>query len=156
MKRGQKHVVKCRCVLRQFINMPNPPPHQFVVFSVVEDDLVIPKYAQCNNCGVVHKVIDICKSEILNGKENMSSIVTIEDIKSSMPQNLTNILERSDADLSSWEQAAFILENKLWGDIVVLAQETDQNSKQGKYVRLLSDTFFKVDTFTRKEVLGDD
>lgn len=122
----------------------------------MSDDVVDPKYAQCNNCSVVHKVVDICKSEILNGKENMPSIISIEDIKVSLPQNLVSILERSEADLPSWEQAAFIFENKLWGEIVVLNQETDQNSKQGKYVRLLGDSFFKVDTFVRKEVLGDD
>lgn len=155
MKRGQKHIIKCRCVLRQFMNLPNPPQHQFIVFSTMNDDVVDPKYAQCNNCAVVHKVIDICKSEILNGKENMSSIISIEDIKVSLPQNLVNILERSEADLPSWEQAAFIFENKLWGEIVVLNQETDQNSIQGKYVRLLGESFFKVDTFVRKEVLGD-
>lgn len=154
MKRGQRHLVKCRCFLRMFANQPNPPAHQFVVFSEIVEDSVIPKYAQCNNCGIIHRVVDICKSDIMPGKENMSSIVTIDDIKSSLPPNLVNILERSSAELSSWEQAAFIFENKLWGEMVLLSQEDDQSTKQGKYVRLLSETFFKVETFSRVEILG--
>lgn len=151
--RGQKHLVKCRCVLPQFKGKTNIP-HQFIVFSVVnDDDSVISKHAQCNNCGLIHRVIDVCKSEILPGKEEMGSIISIDDVKGSLPPNLVNILERSNADLPSWEQAQFILEQKQWGNIVVLTQEDDGGTKQGKYVRIMSDTFFKVESFSRDEVL---
>jgi hypothetical protein len=125
-----------------------------VVFSVVnDDDSVAVKYSQCNNCGIVHKVTDICTSEIIAGKEAMSSIVSIDDIKLSMPPNLSNILERNNVDLATWEQAAFILEHKQWGNVVILAQEEDAGVKQGKYVRIMSDTFFKIDSFTREDVV---
>lgn len=153
MRQGQRHLVKCRCVLPQFKGKTDPPPHQFVVFSVIDDDVVKTKYAQCNNCGLVHRVVDMCKSEILVGKENMASIVKIEDIKPSMPPNLADILERHQVDLSAWEQAQFILEEKRWGDFVVLAQEEESGARHGKYVRIMSDTFFKVETFEREEVL---
>jgi hypothetical protein len=124
-----------------------------VVFSVVkDDDTVVSKYAQCNNCGLVHKVTDICRSEIMAGKESMGSIVKIEDIKGSLPPNLADILERSSADLATWEQAQFVLENKQWGSFVVLAQEEESGTKQGKYVRIMSETFFKVETFSREEL----
>lgn len=154
MLRGQRHLVKCRCTLPQYKVFPNPPPHQFVVFSVVNetDNTVVPKYAQCNNCGIVHRVIDICKSDILSGKEEMNSILKVEDIKLSLPPNLTDILERNNVDLATWEQAQFILENKQWGNFVILAQEEESGTRQGKYVRIMSETFFKVESFTREEV----
>jgi hypothetical protein len=87
------------------------------------------------------------------GKEAMSSIVNIEDIKASLPPNLSNILERNNVNLASWEQSQFVLENKAWGSIVPLAQEDDAGTKQGKYVRIMSETFFKIENFTREDVL---
>lgn len=152
--RGQKHLIKCRCVLPQFKGVVDPPAHQFIVFSVLreEDDEVQVKYSQCNNCGIIHKVTDICKSEILSGKEVMKSIVKVEDIKSSLPTNLVDILERNNCDLPIWEQAQFIIENKQWGNFVILTQEEESGTKQGKYVRIMSETFFKVESFSREEV----
>lgn len=153
MTRGQRHLLKCRCVLPQHKNLSNPLSHQFIVFSVVnDDDTVKVKFAQCNNCGIIHKVTDICTSEILPGKEAMSSIVKIEEVKLSLPPNLVDILERNNCDLPAWEQAQFILENKQWGNFLILAQEEESGTKQGKYVRIMSETFFKVESFSREEV----
>ena len=150
--KGQKHLIKCRCVLPQFKQMPNPPDHQFVVFSVInDDDTVKPRYSQCTNCGIVHKVIEISRSEILIGKEAMTSIVTIADIRPSLPQQLVAILEGSHADLSTWEAAQFIFENEQWGNFVVLTSEVEGGVKHGKYVKLLSEKTFKVETFSREE-----
>lgn len=151
--RGQRHLLKCRCVLPQYKGVVSPPTHHFIVFSVVnDDDTVKSKFAQCNNCGIIHRVTDICTSEIMSGKEAMSSIVKVEDIKLSLPPNLTDILERNNCDLATWEQAQFILEEKQWGNFVILAQEEESGTKQGKYVRIMSETFFKVESFSREEV----
>jgi hypothetical protein len=98
-------------------------------------------------------VNDICTSDILPGKENMGSIVKIEDVKTSLPSNLIDILERNNCDLPVWEQAQFILENKQWGNFVILAQEEEAGTKQGKYVRIMSETFFKVESFVREDIV---
>jgi hypothetical protein len=153
MSRGQRHLVKCRCVLPQFKGRIDPPAHRFLVFSVInDDDTVIQKYAQCNNCGVIHKVVDICTSVIMSGKENMSSILTIDEVKTGLPVNLADILDRNGVDMTVWEQAKFILENKQWGNFIVLAQEEEGGTKQGKYVTIMSETFFKVESFMREDV----
>jgi hypothetical protein len=132
--------------------LPEPPVHQFIVFSVVdESDRTQIKFAQCNNCGVIHKVTDICKSEVILNKEDMGSILTIEDIKSSMPARLVSILELNDADLPTWEAANFIFENKKWGEFVVLSTDFDSGVRQGKYVQILGESMFKVSSFTREE-----
>lgn len=154
MIKGQRHLISCRCILPQFKSKQDPPVHKFVVFSTIdENDVAIPKFVQCNNCGIIHKITDICRSEILSGKENMSSIVTLEDIKVSLPSNLRDILERHNTDISGWEQAQFVLENKSWGEFVLLAQDEESGSKQGKYVRIMSETFFKIESFTRQDVV---
>jgi hypothetical protein len=118
-----------------------------------DDDSVIAKFSQCNNCGLIHKVVDICRSEVITNKESMSSIVSVEDIKTSLPKSLVDILERNSADLNTWEHAQFIIANKLWGEFVVIAHEEDSGTQHGKYVVIMSETFFKIETFSREDVL---
>ena len=63
---GVLHLIECHCCLPQYKNSKKPVYHKFKVFSILDDgDTVISKHSQCNNCGVVHHVIDICKSEII-------------------------------------------------------------------------------------------
>lgn len=151
MSQGQKHLIKCRCVLPQFKKMEDPPAHKFIVFSVIQDDgTVTPKYAQCNNCGVVHKVTDICRSEIISGKEHMSSILNVDDIKPSLHPNFAHILETNSADLATWEAVQHVVESKRWGEIVVLTTETEGNELHGKYIRILGESLCKVEPFTRQ------
>lgn len=154
MQPGQKHLVKCRCVLSQFKNLQNPPEHQFVVFSAIDDDgNVIPKPAQCNNCGIVHKVIDICKSEVLHGKEHTGALLTIDDIRPSLHQNLITILDKNSADLPTWEACQYAVENNLWGSVITLTSDSEEDGKAGKYVRILGESLFKVESYTRTEVV---
>ena len=150
---GQKHILKCRCVLQQFKKMQEPPAHQFVVFSIVKDDVVIQKQAQCNNCGLVHKVIDICRSEIIQGKEGGAALLTIDDIKTSLHPNICTVLENNNCDLATWEAVQFNIENKLWGNIVVISKETQGEETSGKYIRVLGESLCKVETFTRTELI---
>lgn len=147
---GQKHLIKCRCVLPQFKKREIPPVHQFIVFSVLDNEGTIsPKYTQCNNCGVIHKVTDICRSEIQSGKENMNSLIKIEDIRPCIHPNFSAILESNNADLATWEAVQFIVENKQWGGHVVLTTDTDGEEIHGKYMRIVGETMCKVESFTR-------
>lgn len=150
---GQKHLIACRCVMPQFRSLPDPPVHRFVVFSVIADDgTVEPRLVQCNNCGIVHSVTDLTRSEIVKGKEFAQSIATIDDVRASMPEQLAAILDRAGADLATWEAARFCLDEQRWGDFVVLTSDAVEGSRQGKYVRVLGPSLFKVDTFTREEI----
>jgi len=148
--RGQKHLVKCRCVLPQYKNLKEPPAHRFVVFSTIKDDGdIVVKYAQCNNCGIIHRVTNICTSEIMAGKDHMNSIIKIEDIKASLAPNFVNVLEANSADLPTWEAIQFIVENKRWGDFTILNSETEGGEVHGKYIRVLGETLCKIESFTR-------
>jgi hypothetical protein len=152
---GIKHLITCRCILPQFKLRTDPPVHQFVVFSSVENDAVQTKYAQCNNCGIIHKVIDLCKSEILKNKEELKSIITIQDIEQTLPHNLVNLLNSNKCDLPTWEFVSYIFLNKLWGNFVIMTSDFDydENIRTGKYVQILSESLFKVDSFSREEIL---
>lgn len=84
----------------------------------------------------------------------MNSMVKIDDIKASLSKNLVDILERHEVDLATWENAQFILENKLWGEFVVIAQEEEDGTRQGKYVRIMGENLFKIESFIRSEILA--
>ena len=156
MPMGLKHLVTCRCTLPQFKRSPTPPMHQFTVFSVIgDDDKVVPKYAQCNNCGIVHRVTEINKSDIMPGKESSNAIIKVSDIKVSLPARLADILEGNDADLPTWEQAKFIMDNKRWGEFVVLTTESDEGVRSGKYLRILGENMYDVSGFERNEVANE-
>lgn len=151
---GQKHLIQCRCILPQFQKLKNPPLHKFIVFSELSDDGVITKLAQCNNCGVIHRVVDVCKSDIVVGKEHASSILSIDDIRTNIPETLQTILDAHDADLATWEATKFIIDAERWGDFVVLTSDNVENMRQGKYIRILGKTLFKVDSFSTDDVIS--
>lgn len=154
MTTGMKHLVTCRCTLPQFKRSPHPPFHQFAVFSLIDDDNnVTPKYAQCNNCGIIHRVVEINRSEIVNDKESMTTILSIDDIRTALPTRLVELLDGNNADLATWEAAKDIVKNKRWGEFLVLTSESDQGVRTGKYVRILGDNMFDVDGFEREEVV---
>lgn len=111
------------------------------------------KFAQCPNCGLVHRVTEIGVSEIVTGREDMVSIVSIDDIRASLPERLVDILTVNGADLPSWEAARFIYENAQWGGYVTLSTDVEGDVRQGKYVRILGTNLFSVDTFIREEVV---
>jgi hypothetical protein len=149
---GLKHTVKCRCILSQFKKVKNPPAHQFSVFSVIDDgDNVKVKYVQCNNCGVVHKIVDVCKSEIMNS-ELLKSVTTIDDVKHSIMPSIADVLTTNDADLSTWENVKFIVENDRWGDFIVLSRDREKNDIIIKIMKILGKNLFTIETETITDV----
>lgn len=111
-----------------------------------------PRLAQCNNCGLLHRVTELTHSELINGRESAQSIATIDDVRASVPDQLGSILDRAGADLATWEAAKFCIDEQRWGDVIVLTSDVVDGLRQGKYVRILGPSLFKVDTFTRDEL----
>lgn len=152
--KGIKHLVQCHCILPQYRDRSNPVFHQFVVFSVIDDsDTCIPKYVQCNNCAIVHKVVDICRSELVVGKDELATVTTIDDVALTIPQDVRGILETYKVDIATWEYAQFILQNQLWGTHLVLTRDMLDDETQGKVLIFNGPNKFNIETFIRKEYL---
>ena len=134
---GQQHLIQCHCMLPQYRGRKDPVFHKFIVFSVIDDsDTVIPKYTQCNNCGAVHKVYDICKSEMIVGRDELNTVTTIDDIRRGLPTDLRDVLTSYNCELHTWEHVLFIYLNEHWGQTVVLTRDTINNEVQGKILRI--------------------
>ena len=144
---GVKHLIQCHCVLPQFKNSANPVFHKFVVFSLIDDsDTVQPKFAQCNNCGVIHKVVDLCKSE-LTSKEDSKSISSIKDIELSIQPELASVLKNYNCDLATWEQVEWIVLTNAFENFVILTREEIDNEIHGKRLLFLENGRFRIEAF---------
>lgn len=149
---GTKHVITCTCIHNKLKNIKDIPQHRFVVFSVVgDDDVVVPKYVTCDNCGVVHKVIDICKSEIIRSKENVEFGLSLDELKSGLPQKLVDALSKYNIDVPTWEYISFAYENQNYDVPIVVSEETVDNVICGKYLKLKPNDSFTFGTFTRDD-----
>ena len=154
--RGIKHLVQCHCILPQFRKMKDPIFHKFVVFSVIDDDdKVISKFCHCNNCGVVHNVVDLCQSEIVVGRESSLSLMTREDIRSCIPQNIAKVLDTYEVDLPVWEEVQFYYETGIDSSPIVLTTEEFKGTINGKALYMLGGSKIKIESFSRMEVVDE-
>jgi hypothetical protein len=153
--KGTKHLVECHCILPQFRDKKDPVYHRFVVFSKIdESDTVITGNAQCNNCGTMHKVYDICKSEIIVGKDESASVESIRDVSMSLPNSLAELFGEYNLELPDYQLARHIMENRLWDSTIMLSKEQEEEQTNGKILRFLSPEKFRVESFSRQEYVS--
>ena len=156
MLQGVKHLIQCHCILPQFRRLPEPVFHQFAVFSVLENEKVRPKLAQCGNCGVLHKVVDICVSEVASGKDELSTLIGIEDISLSLPDKVCEILHRHECDLPTWEHAQFIFEEEVWNEKIKLTSDTTPDDNViAKFLLIKSSEKFTITTESSQNFIGN-
>jgi hypothetical protein len=147
---GIKHLIQCHCVLPQYRGVNPPLFHKFVVFSLVEDDQMREKISQCNNCGVLHRVFDHCRSEILFGKDASASVRTVEDVEIALPERLAAYLKSQNIDLSTWEQVEWLVENSQESELVIRRDEQAGKTNL-KILTIKKDGSFR----TRNEIISD-
>lgn len=152
--KGIKHLIECHCVLPQYRKNKSPPYHQFVVFSIVDaSDTAISKHAACNNCGVIHNVIDVCKSEILLGQE-VGAIMTMKDCSMMLPSGISQMLETYGCEVPDWEHALFILQNEKWGDFIIInREETESGDLAGKTLNFYGPGNYRLEPFLQKRTI---
>ncbi len=144
---GQKHAIKCRCILPQFKKRNKPIFHEFVVFSKIENQKFVESFEQCNNCGIIHKVYDFCKSEIVEGQENIRTLRTIDDISLGLDQDLVSLLKSSNADIATFKEVEFIFENNIYNKKILLEKENVDDYVVGKFLTFLESGRFRVEPF---------
>lgn len=122
-----KHLIECQCILPIYKNNTRPIFHKFPVFSLFEDNVgnndfsrAIEKYVKCNNCDCVHRVYDICKSELLkNSDAYVDLVTTLDDLKYSLPSDVIDILSKNQMDIADYEMASHLLKYKLNDKIIL-------------------------------------
>ena len=143
---GIKHLLECHCVLPIYRNAAdNQIYHKFTVYSKLsKDGKVIPKIVKCNNCDTMHKVIDICKSEISPGKDQSEIIVSLEELGLMLPDRLSNILLKNEVDRATWEQIIDIFEEESWGENIVLRRDIIRERQHVKVLHINSKDSYRI------------
>jgi hypothetical protein len=98
----------------------------------MDNDEIKEKYVICNNCDIIHRVYEACKSEIKWGSESLKSLVlTKDDVKFNLQSkgfdNIVLELEKNNIDLCEWEFIDYLLENSLEGQVMLNKNEIDNN-----------------------------
>lgn len=131
MKKYCKHLIECQCILPIFKNQTRPLFHKFSVFSEMNNsDEVIEKWVKCNNCDMVHRVYDICKSELLkNGEKYVDLVTTLDDLKYSITSDLLDVLSKNKCEIAEYEQVAFLLKEKPVEENIVMLSKKEIDDK---------------------------
>jgi len=144
---GIKHLIECHCTLKIYQGSDDHLYHKFPVYSKLnKDDKIIEKLVQCNHCQTIHKVYDICKSNILrSGKDDHKTAVNIEDISYQLSDKINNILRRYDCDISTWEQILDYCEREYWDQKIVINREIIEGKYHVKVLSILSEDKIKIE-----------
>ena len=105
---------------------------------------LLKNYHNAPNCGAVHKVVDVCQSEIYTGKEDLPSAVTIDDLRICLPNELCSILDSYSSVLCDWEYANFIIENQLWGEKIKISVDQTEEEIIAKFLVIKSPERFGI------------
>ena len=90
----------------------------------------------------------MCKSNIVVGREELRSIIGIDDIKLMIPEDICRVLESYQVELPTWEEAKFILDEGRWGNFVVLTKDTVDDTVHGKRLVFEAIDKAKIEPFT--------
>ena len=118
-----------------------------------ESDTIVSKYVKCNHCEAVHKVYDVCKSEICIGKEDSMAVLQKKDIQMMIPTDIYDIMEAYNCDIPDFEHALFILQNKKYEEKVLLTKEVLEEEVIGKVLTFNSEG--KAILHSRERSLND-
>ncbi len=155
---GTKHLIQCHCMLPQYRRKEIPVFHQFVVYSKIdEDDKIKERLSKCNNCGAIHRILDLCKSEIAINLEETDTVITKDDVIESLPEKVAKILSDNHADLATYENVEDVIFDERWGEKIVISRQKINGEKQNlKIIEFKSEEKFRVyaeiiSTFTSGE-----
>ena len=138
--------ITCKCILSQHRSIENPPHYSFIVFSVIDDnDKIIEKLANCENCGRTHRVYEVSTSEVLDSSTH--NLISKEDISSLLPEKVSSILDSYSCLLYQYEEAKYILDNCLWGKFIILSRDKNEETKmfEGKLLKFISFNNYSID-----------
>ena len=143
---GIKHLIECHCYLAIYKSDSKVPPvHKFPVYSKLdENDKIIKKIVKCNNCEALHEISEIGVSSLIPGKDQTRVTVTKKDLSFNLPDKISKILHQYDCDISSWEHVIDIIEEKRWGEHVILSREIINEKTNVKVMEILNSNNVRI------------
>ena len=104
-----------------------------------------------NEHKILCEIIEVGKSELIPGKDQSMVTISKDDLRSSIPLKIVNILDTYDCDISSWEEVLDIIENKSWNSFVVLKRDILNENTSVKILEIYEKNNFKI----KNEIIND-
>lgn len=152
---GIKHLIECHCYLAIYKSDSKiPPVHKFPVYSKLDlDDKIIKKIVKCNNCEALHEITEVGVSRLIPGKDQTKVTVNKKDLSFNLPHKIKEVLYQYNCDISSWEHAIDIIEEKRWGETIVLNREIINEKTNVKIMEILGNNNVRIKNETIDEFL---
>ena len=143
---GQRHLIECHCVLPLYKDRRPIVYHKFPVYSKfnTKTSKVIPKYANCNNCGITHLIDELCKSQIKIGKEDIKSARSISEVTLSLPIKIVDFLKDYNSSISLYEEIEDIFDNLTFPKDLIIKREIIDEQYHVKVLKLISQEKYKI------------
>ena len=143
---GQRHLIKCHCILPIYKNSKPQIYHKIAVYSMFDEKSgkVIPKYINCNNCGITHFVTEYCKSEIQIGKEDVTSIRSVSEVEIGLPEKLVSFLNQYSPTIDILEEIEHIFNDNLFPKGIIIKREIIDEKHNIKILNLINKNRFTI------------
>ncbi len=140
---GIKHLVECHCELPIYKNKEDIIYHKILVYSKFnKKGKIVEKIVSCENCSTLHKVYDICKSEIVKGgKDQNKAAITIEELEIQIPDKISRILEKNKCTLPIYEEIIDALDQDVVNHSIIINRELIEGKYQVKILNIDSGKF---------------
>ena len=100
---------------------------------------VLEHYELCNNCQAVHKIVELCKSEIVSTKlleEDKIKILEEEYYKKRLSAGIVGALDSNQADLPTWKEVYYHFSNGNWGREIIIKRDDDGDDVILKVIKI--------------------
>jgi len=143
MTLGIKHLIECHCELPIYRNRAEILYHKILVYSKFDDQgKIIEKIVSCENCSTLHKVYDICRSDIIKGgKDENKAEVTIEELEIQLPDKISKILEKNNCSLPIYEELIDAIEQNVTSHDIIISREVIEGKYQVKILNIDKNKF---------------
>ena len=149
---GIKHLIECHCYLSIFNKNKKIINHRFPVYSKIDEyGNIIQKLVKCNNCETLYLINGIKNYELKAGKEDSKIILDKEEIMMSLPAKVKEVLVKFDCDISDFEHALDIIEEKRWEEKIVLKREIVNEVTHVKILEINSEDSIRI----KNEIIND-
>tara|TARA_Y100000992_G_scaffold302045_1_gene274702 strand:- start:5285 stop:5731 length:447 start_codon:yes stop_codon:yes gene_type:complete len=147
-------MIECHCILPIYKDSLPAIYHKFITYSKIDErGKIIPKYVNCNNCGITHYVYELCKSDIKVGKEDIKSTRTIEDIKLSLPDKIINILTSNNCTIEDYELVEDIFDQEIFPSNLIIKREIIDEEHHIKLLKINNAEKFKIESEVIKTIM---
>jgi len=128
------------------MDMKDPPHYAFPVLSKIsKNGQVNDKNVKCPNCGRMHCVYEIGRSNVISG----GSYRELDDVKRTLPDDLVKALDEHGCDYITYEECELAIKKRVKNNRkIILTREYSDGEITGKCVLIKKNGDFLLESYS--------